>query len=135
MHVAFYRLFCFLKYCHWILLSRRKMAVSVESLQRFLSILVFLPSFPVCCGYLVMIICLAPIWQRKTSPLQIRPVSLLNRLFVCGVFFLSHLRFFHSYGVVIMTSERLQIFTFSEFSRHSFVSPVKKCMAIDHYLF
>lgn len=60
---------------HLISSSNRAMAVSVESLQGFLWITVSLPSFPVCCCYLVMIIFLAPIWQQKTSPLQIRPVS------------------------------------------------------------
>lgn len=62
----------------------RAMAVSVESLQGFLWITVSLPSFPVCCCYLVMIIFLAPIWQQKTSPLQIRPILILHN-FACSL--------------------------------------------------
>ncbi|OWF34562.1 elongation of very long chain fatty acids protein 5-like [Mizuhopecten yessoensis] len=58
------------------------MAYTTESIQKFLETTCSLWSFPLFCAYLAMIV-LSPIYQRVTSPLQMRPILIIHN-FACS---------------------------------------------------
>ena len=55
------------------------MAISIEGVRRFTVHVVNLQSFPLFCAYLLMVF-LAPLWQRISKPLSIRPVSIQDNI-------------------------------------------------------
>ncbi|XP_076074462.1 very long chain fatty acid elongase 1-like [Mytilus galloprovincialis] len=76
------------------------MALTVAGVQKFLDVTVSLPSFPLFCIYLVMIM-LSPVWQRVTSPMQIRPLMIIHNFACCFISIYCMLGFLYS----IMLSE------------------------------
>ena len=59
-----------------IMLLFSDMALTVAGIQKFLGVAVSLQSFPLFCFYLILIM-LSPVWQKVTSPIHFRRVSLI----------------------------------------------------------
>ncbi|KAJ8315914.1 hypothetical protein KUTeg_006548, partial [Tegillarca granosa] len=67
----------FVRYSIYTEIEHIHIKMEVEKVQKFMWVVVNLQSFPLFSIYLVMIL-LGSVWQRVTSPLQIRPVSIIT---------------------------------------------------------